>query len=185
MFARHGRDRTYARSQAETSLRLVPGPVPRGLVFRLLNSPEDAASRGRLGQMLLDTLCDEAGMPRCELVVADRAQVHAHDGRRVQSRTYGYYRCWFDDRGRVGRSRIRIYHRTAVRQQVIAPKVFVNTLLHEWVHHYDFTLLGLSRSLHTSGFFSRLRHLASELQVGFVLPPEPDVAAAPAASGRG
>ncbi|MFN2582417.1 MAG: hypothetical protein ABR498_06725, partial [Candidatus Dormibacteria bacterium] len=92
---------------------------------------------------------------------------------RLQSKTYGYYRC--DSRGGVvADARIRIYHRTAVRQQVISPKVFLNTLLHEWVHHYDFAGLRLARSPHTSGFYARLRALAESLEVAFVLPPDPD-----------
>lgn len=174
MFARRTPgDPVYLRSQAETRLRFRPGPVARGLTLSLLEAPEDARSRQQLGVMLIHTLGGEAGVPPCELVVADRAQVHSHDGRRVQSRTYGYYRWWVDGSGRVSRGRIRIYHRTAVRQQVITPKVFMNTLLHEWVHHYDITGLGLPRSLHTAGFFARLRHLADMLAVGFVLPAEP------------
>ena len=59
--------------------------------------------------------------------------------------------------GVVSDARIRIYHRTAVRQQVITPKVFLNTLLHEWVHHFDFAGLRLPRSPHTAGFYARLR----------------------------
>jgi hypothetical protein len=76
----------------------------------------------------------------------------------------------------VAWARIRIYHRTAVQQRVIAPKVFLNTLLHEWTHHYDFHGLRLPRSYHTAGFFARLRALADALEVGFVLPPDPDPA---------
>jgi len=123
--------------------------------------------------MLIDELNAVGGLAACELLVADRRQVHRHDGRRLQSKTYGYYRCWFGE-GEVNRARIRIYHRTAVREQVITPKVFLNTLLHEWVHHFDFAALRLARSPHTSGFYSRLRALAEALEVGMVLPPEPD-----------
>jgi hypothetical protein len=57
---------------------------------------------------------------------------------------------------------------------VISPKVFLNTLLHEWVHHFDFAGLRLPRSPHTAGFFARLRELADALGVGMVLPPERD-----------
>jgi hypothetical protein len=74
----------------------------------------------------------------------------------------------------VSRARIRIYHRTARRQQVISAKVFLNTLLHEWVHHWDFAGLGLPRSPHTAGFYARLRALAEALGVAMVLPPEKD-----------
>jgi len=186
MFGRwSGGDATYWRSQAAVGLPVRPGPVARGLALRLLDAGDDPRERRRIGQMLVDELSRDAALVRCEVVVANRAQVHEHDGRRVQSRTYGYYRCWFSN-GEVGRARIRIYHRTAVRQQVISAKVFLNTLLHEWMHHYDFAGLRLDRSPHTTGFFARLRELADALDVGFVLPPERDeltgraVAGAPA-----
>jgi hypothetical protein len=174
MFGRRGHpDSTYVRSQANNGLPVAPDVVARGLVMSLLGSGEDPRERRRLGQLLVDTLDELAGLPACAVVVADRAQVHEHDGRRLQSKTYGYYRCHFAD-GAVSEARIRIYHRTAVRQQVISPKVFLNTLLHEWVHHYDFAGLRLARSPHTAGFYARLRALAEALDVGFVLPPEPD-----------
>ncbi len=177
---------TYMRSQAHSGLPVAPDVVARGLVMSVLEAGDDATDRRRLGQMLIDVLDDLAGLPPCAVVVADRAQVHEHDGRRLQSKTYGYYRCRFID-GAVTEARIRIYHRTAVRQQVISPKVFLNTLLHEWVHHYDFAGLRLARSPHTAGFYARLRALADALDVGFVLPPEPDDArsAAPRGVGRG
>ncbi len=169
------------RSQAHNGLPVAPDVVARGLVMSLLETGEDPKERRRLGQLLIDTLDDLAGLPACAVVVADRAQVHEHDGRRLQSKTYGYYRCRFIE-GAVTEARIRIYHRTAVRQQVISPKVFLNTLLHEWVHHYDFAGLRLARSPHTAGFYARLRALADALDVGFVLPPEPDDARGTATS---
>ena len=176
MFARrHRTDSTYRLSQARTGVPVNPDAVARGLVMGILGAGEDHRERQRLGQMLINTLDDLAGLPSCLLVVADRPQTHEHDGRRLQSKTYGYYRCWFTG-GVVSRARIRIYHRTAVRQQVITTKVFLNTLLHEWVHHYDFAGLRLPRSPHTAGFYARLRALAEALEVSFVLPPEPESA---------
>ena len=80
-----------------------------------------------------------------------------------------------------GASKFRIYNLTAIRQQVLAPKVFLETLLHEWVHHYDFTGLQLERSPHTSGFFARIRDLAETLGVGFVTPPKREIGTLPAA----
>jgi len=174
MFGRGGSpDATYRRSNAAARLPVHPTAVTRGLAVRLLSAPDDASERMRVGQLLIDDLCGLAGLVPCELVVADRRQVHEHDGRRLQSKTYGYYRCWSAD-GAVSRARIRIYHRTAVRQQVITPKVFLNTLLHEWTHHFDFAGLKLARSPHTAGFFARLRSLADALAVGMILPPERD-----------
>jgi len=166
-------DAAYRRSQQEIGLRFRPTVVARGLAERILQSGDDAAERRRLAQLLVDELSGEAGLSRVEVAVADKPQVHEHDGQRLQSKTYGYYRCWFED-GRVSRARIRIYHRTARLQKVITPKVFLNTLLHEFTHHYDFDGLRMMRSPHTTGFYARLRALAGALDVSFVLPPEPD-----------
>jgi hypothetical protein len=184
MFGRSSRpDATYLRSQRATGLPVRPGVVARGLAERILQSGDDASERRRLGQLLVDELSAGAGLTRCEVAVADKPQVHEHDGQRLQSKTYGYYRCWFQD-GRVSRARIRIYHRTARLQKVITPKVFLNTLLHEWVHHFDFDGLRLARSPHTAGFYARLRALAEALDVAFVLPPEPDDPNRPGAARR-
>ena len=171
MFGRRP-DATYRRSQSATGLPVQPSPVARGLALRIIDTTDDARERKRLGQLLIDELDALAGLPPCDLVVADRAQVHSHNGQRLQSKTYGYYRCTFAE-GAVKSARIRIYHKTAVRQQVITTKVFLNTLLHEWEHHHDFAGLRLPRSPHTAGFYARLRALADALEVAFVMPPEP------------
>ncbi len=171
MFGRRP-DATYRRSQSASGLPVQPSPIARGLALRIIDSSDDPQERKRFGQLLLDELDALAGLPHCDLVVADRAQVHSHNGQRLQSKTYGYYRCTFAE-GAVKTARIRIYHKTAVRQQVITTKVFLNTLLHEWEHHHDFAGLRLPRSPHTAGFYARLRALASALEVGFVMPPEP------------
>jgi hypothetical protein len=170
---RYSPDAAYLRSQATVTIPFRPSAVARGITLRLVGASDDHRERRRLGQLLIEALNGDAGLTRCQLTVADRPQVHHHDGQRLQSKTYGYYNCKFDD-GAVTTARIRIYHRTAVRQQVIAPKVFLNTLLHEWMHHFDFAGLGLSRSPHTAGFYTRLRALAEALDVAFVLPPDPD-----------
>jgi len=180
MFARRP-DATYRRSQAEVGLPVAPSPVARGLALGILDASDDHLERRRLGQLLIDELGALAKLVPCDLVVANRAQVHAHDGQRLLMKTYGYYRCTFAER-EVATARIRIYHRTAVRQQVISPKVFLNTLLHEWVHHYDFAGLRLPRSPHTAGFYTRLRKLADALEVAFVMPPEPGPGGTPQTS---
>ncbi len=173
MFARWASsDSAYRRSQRATGAPVRPSPVARGLALRVLGAGADPGERERIGQHLLDELCRTAGLPDCRLVVADRPQVHRHDGRRLQSKTYGYYTFRADPQGGLAWARIRIYHRTAVQQRVITAKVFLNTLLHEWVHHSDFHGLKLPRSYHTAGFFKRLRALADALEVGFVLPPD-------------
>jgi hypothetical protein len=50
---------------------------------------------------------------------------------------------------------IKLWMMTAKRQQVVAFKTFLRTLLHEICHHLDYTLLGLADSFHTDGFYQR------------------------------
>lgn len=50
---------------------------------------------------------------------------------------------------------IKLWMMTARRQQVVAFKTFLRTLLHEICHHLDYTLLGLPDSFHTDGFYQR------------------------------
>ena len=178
MFVRPTSEASYRRSQLATGLPVRPTAVARGLALRVLDTGDTAAERERIGQHLVDELNRAAGLPACQVVVPDRPQVHRHDGRRLQSKTYGYYSFRSGPQGSLAWARIRIYHRTAIQQRVITAKVFLNTLLHEWLHHYDFHGLRLPRSYHTSGFFARLRALADFLEVGFVLPPDPDGAPA-------
>jgi hypothetical protein len=174
MFARWASESSYRRSQQATGVPVRPTPIARGLTLRVLDVGDEATDRQRIAQLLVDELNHAAGLPPCQVVVPDRPQVHRHDGRRLQSKTYGYYSYRPAPGGGIAWARIRIYHRTAVQQRVISAKVFLNTLLHEWLHHHDFHGLRLARSYHTAGFFARLRALADGLEVGFVLPPEPD-----------
>ena len=108
--------------------------------------------------------------------MVDRPQQHRRRAGRLEVKTYATYRCDLGT-GRRPRGSIRIYNLTAVRRQVLSPKVFLETLLHEWVHHYDFAGLGLERSPHTPQFFDRVRAVAEALRVAFVVPPRPGSAA--------
>jgi hypothetical protein len=71
---------------------------------------------------------------------------------------YGLY-----ERDSAKRAVIRVWMRTAAKQQVVAFRTFLRTLLHELCHHLDYEALGLSDSLHTEGFFARESSLAKQL----------------------
>jgi hypothetical protein len=68
---------------------------------------------------------------------------------------------------RPGAPLIILWMRTAQRHEVVKPKTFLRTLMHELVHYLDYTLLRLGESFHTSGFFRRESFLVRAL-----LPPE-------------
>jgi hypothetical protein len=52
---------------------------------------------------------------------------------------------------------------TAKREQVVAYRTFLRTLLHEVGHHLDYELLRLGDSFHTAGFFKRESSLTNQL----------------------
>jgi hypothetical protein len=41
---------------------------------------------------------------------------------------------------------------------------FADVLLHEFMHHYDYYYLNLSESVHSKGFYSRIRDLKAKLK---------------------
>ena len=59
--------------------------------------------------------------------------------------------------------RITVWMRTAKRQQVVAFKTFLRTLLHELGHHLDYEFLHLADTFHTEGFFKRESNLFHQL----------------------
>jgi hypothetical protein len=59
--------------------------------------------------------------------------------------------------------RIRLWMRTVHYKRVVAFRTFLRTLLHEVVHHLDYTYLKLEDSFHTEGFFKRESSLFYQL----------------------
>ena len=72
---------------------------------------------------------DHAEVERIKIEVTDTRQWHRRRGTRLSVRRYGIYY--------PRTKRISIQNRTAVRGQELAAKTFLDTLLHEWMHHYD------------------------------------------------
>ena len=110
--------------------------------------------RQQLGDDLLDELADLARIDIVRLKISDAKQYHRKSGGRTTYKQYGYYK--------PDTKYIYINNRTAVRGQILAPKTFLNTLLHEWMHHYDSCKLKLD-SIHTKGFYLRLSALQDAL----------------------
>jgi len=108
----------------------------------------------QIGEQLLDELCDLAQIDVAHLKISEKNQYHKKSKGKVVFKQYGYYR--------VSSNAIFIHNRTAVRGQILAAKTFLDTVLHEWMHHYDHKRLRLN-SVHTSGFYARLRDLKEKL----------------------
>jgi len=121
----------------------------------LLDS-SSTVERQKLGEQLLDELCDASAIDIVNLKISDTQQYHKKRAGRVVFKQYGYYR--------PKSNYIYIQNKTAVRGQILAAKTFLDTLLHEWLHHYDFHRLRLN-SIHTAGFYSRLQNLKTKLKI--------------------
>ena len=105
-------------------------------------------------QLLLDYLCDKFGIPHCKLTVTDATRPQKTT-KRGTCTEYGHYVTHKYD--------IVIYNTTPARKQVVAIKTFVDTLIHEFIHHYDMTYLHFSASPHTCGFYKRISDLKAKL----------------------
>lgn len=143
----------YERSNAITDINFPVSKTAKVLFTKLLNSSSET-NRNKLGEKLLDELSDLARIDIVNLKISSAKQYHKKRGGRTVMKQYGYYR--------PQSNYIYITNRTAVRGQILAPKTFADTLLHEWLHHYDFKKLKLN-SIHTSGFYARLKNLKNKL----------------------
>jgi len=110
--------------------------------------------RQRLSDDLLDVLADCARVDIVKLEISGTKQYHKKKNGRLVYKRYGYYK--------PDEKYIFIQNRTAVRGQPLAAKTFIDTLLHEWMHHYDSVKLGLN-SIHTKGFYLRIKDLKKKL----------------------
>jgi hypothetical protein len=150
---RKGRE-TYDRSDSIRAVRLPDAPALRDIVgvLRAGLAADDRvvveAAAGRLALGLTQLLEVE---PVTVTVLAVRPATGGGE-------LHGLY-----TRDGRSRPRIRVWMRTARHRRVVAFKTFLRTLLHEVVHHLDFTLWQLPESFHTEGFFRRESSLFNQL----------------------
>lgn len=114
------------------------------------------STRQTLGEALLDELSDASQIDIIKLKITDTNQYHRKMNGKVVMKKYGAYH--------PKTKLISIANKTAVRGQTLASKTFLDTLLHEWLHHYDTYKLKL-RSIHSKGFYLRLNDLKNKLQI--------------------
>ena len=143
----------YEKSNSTTTIKIPISDEARRLTSLLLKS-KDEAKRQTLGDGLLDELADLAKIDIVNLKISETRQYHKKRNGKVAMKQYGYYK--------PGSKYIYINNRTAVRGQILAPKTFLDTLLHEWTHHYDYQKLGLN-SIHSAGFYARLKDIKEKL----------------------
>ena len=150
MFAR----RNYRRSNRITCIDFDVSRKCK-IISRKILSSRSTIRRQALSDALCEALCESSNVVACSVKISRARQVHKKSNGRTVYKQYGFYR--------PHAKYIYITNRTAVRGQILAPKTFLNTLLHEWMHHYDYSKLKLN-SIHTKGFYLRLKSLEDELR---------------------
>ena len=144
---------SYEKSNSITSVSL--NKFRKAEYERLLGCGDDEMERQCASQRLLDYLCEKFGMPSVGVSVSTRKQTYKTT-RRGSVTTHGYYK--------PSSRTINIYNHTAKIGKVVAIKRFTETLLHEFMHHYDHCYLNIADSPHTTGFYKRISDLERKLR---------------------
>ena len=75
---------------------------------------------------------------------------------------------------------IELWMRTRAQKRVVAFKTYMRTLIHELLHHLDYSYLGLEETFHTQGFFKRESSLFRQLVTDRPSPPNNEERETPA-----
>ncbi len=147
----------FTRSNKIPALEYQPKAQERELTSRLIAS-RSASEREALGQNLLDGICRSLKISRARLRVFEERQPHKLRGGRLAYKLYGVYHC--------DSAVIEIANLTSIRKQVVAGKTFLDTLIHELMHHIDRKLLRIPSTPHGPGFYARIEDLKAKLMRG-------------------
>jgi hypothetical protein len=135
--------KVYLRSDAIDAFNLIAGPNTLPLAEALIAALEGGSLTGtaRAAQDLVTELCRLLGVRSVPI------EVKGVRPRNARGELHGIF---YPDA-----PRIVLWTRTALRHDVVKPKTFLRTLMHELAHYFDYALLRLGNSYHTRGFFKR------------------------------
>jgi hypothetical protein len=176
--------REYDRSDVRRTLPLAPSPALGRMtdeVVESLASGSPAEVRAA-AQRLVEAICAALGrLSRRRPARTPAVKVLRTRPRLAASEFHGLY-----SRFENGDSEIKVWMLTAAQGQVVKPRTFLRTLLHEVCHHVDMTLLDLPHSLHTLGFHARessllhaLEKSGAQVPGGRQAPPKPTPVSSP------
>ena len=149
--------RTYLQSDAIDRYEFAPGRQAADAVSALVGALErgSPAVTSRAAQAVATEVCRAAGV---RPIAVD---VRAVRPRNARGELHGLF--YPADSRTHTPARIILWMRTAARHDVVKPKTFVRTLMHELAHYLDYALLRLEESYHTPGFFKRESYLVRAL----------------------
>lgn len=123
----------------------------------VLSATESITDRQKQAQALCAYLSARFNVATPVVRVVNRSQPHSTSYRgTLRSKTFGTYA--------PASQVITLYNLTAIKKQVVSIKQIAATLLHEYMHHYDFTVLKLGVSPHTAGFYKRISDIENKLK---------------------
>jgi hypothetical protein len=149
------RQRIYRKSDAIETLGIPPGLSLGGAIGAIADAlrREHRVSTQGSCQSLVDALVKGYRVPAVRVKVLLRRPA---DG---SGELHGLYEPEEDGT----RACITLWMRTAQKEQVVAFKTFLRTLIHEVCHHLDYELFALEETFHTEGFYKRESTLVSAL----------------------
>lgn len=144
--------RTYLRSDAIDRVAFSPSPIAIARTRELMAVLDHSAPRvvDEASRLLVAELCRLCRVPQLQVQVRG---VRPHNAR---GELHGIF---FPGRPAT----IVLWMRTAQRHDIVKPRTFLRTLLHEFGHYLDYALLNLDESFHTRGFFKRESFLVRSL----------------------
>ena len=104
-------------------------------------------------QELSDSICSDLSLKRISVSFKGN-QPNARTEKRLKNKTLGIYNT---------AGYIQVYKYTAVRRKELAPKTAISTLLHELNHYFDYAIVGLTKSVHSKGFYLRLKQFTEKI----------------------
>jgi hypothetical protein len=149
--------RTYLQSDQVERFELVPSIIARNAMAALMRALEadNIAATATCARALTAEICRGLGTAPVSV------EVRGVRPRNTRGELHGLFYP-YDPRRRTPPS-IVLWMRTAQRHEVVKPKTFVRTLMHEIGHYFDYVILHLEDSYHTQGFFKRESSLVRAL----------------------
>jgi hypothetical protein len=145
--------RAYLKSEAIDRYNFVPNGAALARTQAMLQVLESGslAAINQSAQRLIDEVCRVMG------IAPVRVEIRGVRPRDPRSELHGLF--YPNERP----PRMIVWMRTAQRHDVVKPKTFLRTLLHELGHYLDYSFLNLGDSFHTKGFFKRESFLVRSL----------------------
>lgn len=119
--------------------------------YTRLSNAKSITERLEYSNQLITYLCKRYHITPPQIKIIDTNQ--PHNNKTHKCGDYSVNKCV-----------IRIWNRTAKIGKEVSIKQYISTLLHEFMHHYDYQVLHLSQSIHSRGFYLRLNDLENKLK---------------------